>query len=491
MKKLIRRRDFLAQTGLSIASLPLFSTNIFSASQESLKQTGKPKKVIIIGAGLAGLTAAYELKRVGHEVIILEARLRPGGRIYTLRAPFSDGMYAEAGASRIPDNHHWTLKYVKRFGLALEPFYPNKMKKVAYIRGKRVKIEPGKDIPLSQLPLSLTLQEQQLGISGIWERYVTPAVNELGNPTQQGWPSAKLNQYDQVTFAEFLRQQGLTEDAIALLESPYYKPEDDQISALWWLREAALLKDQRHEYKIKGGNDLLPKAFAAQLAEHVRYGAAVVRIEQNEHGIGVVYQQAGTQQKLTGDYLICAIPFTTLKRIDVSPAFSTEKQKAIEQHSYDSVTRVFLQVRERPWEGEGLSGFATTDLPEDIWHPTFGHPGKRGILVSYMSGRQARQIATLQEQKRIGYMIQHMDEVFPGVSANVEGGKSYCWDEDEWALGAYSILKPGQMQTLLPYIAGSEGRIHFAGEHTSAWPGWMQGAIESGNRVAREINKSP
>lgn len=490
MTNIIRRRDFLTQVGFTAASLPLFSTEIFPAGQAVAGSRGTPKKVIIIGAGLAGLAAAYELKRVGHEVTILEARLRPGGRVYTLREPFSEGMHAEAGAARIPDTHRWTLKYVKRFGLPLEPFYPDKVTKLAYIRGKRIKIEPGKDIPLFQLPLSLTPQERCLGISGIWERFVAPVVKEMGNPARQGWPPEWLYQYDQTTFAEFLRRQGASEDAIALLELPYYKPEDDRISALWWLREAALLKDQRQEYKIRGGNDLLPKAFAAHLAEQLRYGAPVVRIEQDAHAVRVIYQQAGTYHQLTGDYLICSIPFTTLRRIEISPAFSPEKRRAIEQQAYDSVTRIFLQVKGRQWQSEGLSGFATTDLPEDIWHPTFKHAGRRSILVSYRSGAQARQVAALPEQERIAHTIQQMDQVFPGVRKNFEGGKSFCWDDDEWALGAYSILKPGEMKSLLPHVAGAEGRVHFAGEHTSVWPGWMQGAIESGNRAAREITQA-
>jgi monoamine oxidase len=487
MTSIIRRRDFFRQIAFTGASLPLLSLATLSGGKTAAGHGDRPRKVIIIGAGLAGLTAAYELKQMGHEVTILEARLRPGGRVYTLRETFSEGMYAEAGAARIPDTHGWTLKYVRRFGLPLEPFSPDRGTKLAFIGGKRIRIAPGRELPLSQVPLSLTPEERRLGISGIWERYVAPAVKEMGDPTRQGWPPASLATYDQQTFAEFLRRQGLSEDAIALLELPYYKPQDDRISALWWLREAALLKEQRQEYRIRGGNDLLPKAFAARLGEQLRYGAAVVRIEQDGGAVRVIYQQAGTRQTLKGDYLICAIPFPTLKRIEISPAFSAEKQQAIAQHAYDSVTRVFLQLKGRPWQREGLSGFATTDLPQDVWHPTFRRAGSRSILVAYLSGAQARALAALPEQERMAQTVQRLNQLFPGAAENFEGGKSFCWDEDEWALGAYSILKPGEMRSLLPHVAGSEGRIHFAGEHTSAWPGWMQGAIESGNRAAREV----
>jgi monoamine oxidase len=176
-----------------------------------------------------------------------------------------------------------------------------------------------------------------------------------------------------------------------------------------------------------------------------------------------------------------------LRRIEISPPFSPEKQQAIEQHSYESVTREFLQVRNRCWEREGLSGFAVTDLPEDIWHPTFDQAGRRGILVSHRSGVQARQLASLTEVERIAVVSKQVEKVFPGFGETLESGVSYSWDEDEWARGAYSILKPGEMFSLLPHIARPEGRVHFAGEHTSLWPGWMQGALASGHRVAQEI----
>jgi monoamine oxidase len=463
------------------------SNKLTTLPQKGLQCKGAPKKVIIIGAGLAGLVAGYELTEAGHEVTILEARLRPGGRVYTLREPFSDGMYAEAGAGRIPDNHNWTMKYVKLFGLTLEPFNPSNGVNLSYIRGKRVKAKLNEEIDLSQSSLTLATAERGLDISGLWEKYVTPVLPEMLDPTAPDWPPAALRKYDRMTFAEFLREQGASTDAIMLLEMPFYKPEDDKNSALWWLREAALLQAQRQTYKIRGGNDLLPKAFAARLAEKIRYGAPVMKIEQQARNVGVVYKQTGMPQRLTADYLICTIPFSVLKRIEVVPPFSPEKQRAIARQSYDSVTRIYLQTRTRYWESEGLNGFAITDLPEDIWHATFDQPGHRGILGSYQSGAQAQQTAALPENERINSTIERMEKIFPGLRDNFEGSTTICWDEDEWACGALSILQPGEMFSLFPHIAKPEGRVHFAGEHASAWPGWMQGALESGYHAASEV----
>src|SRR5262245_46133599 len=490
---ILTRRDFLRRSVIAAAPLAA-QLRSQTEGQGQIGSAEASKKVIIIGAGLAGLSAAFELSRSGHEVTLLEARLRPGGRVYTLREPFSDGMYAEAGAARIPDNHQLTLKYIKLFGLTVDPFEPGDLAQVAYIRGRRIKIPAGEEAPLTGLPGALTPEERKGSLAGLWERYVTPVLKEMGNPAATGWPPDSLKKYDLVTFAEFLRRQGSSPDAIALMEAPYYKPEDDTISALWSLREARLLQALRREYKIRGGNDLLPKAFAARLARKIRYGAQVVRIEWDATSVSVLYRQGVATNRLTADYLICAIPLTVLRRIEVSPPFSPEKRRVIEQHSYESATRVFLQTKRLRWQGEGLSGFGFSDHPEAIWRPTFnqsngqmasGQMGGRDILVSYLTGAQSRRMAAMNKDERISSTLDRFVKIFHGLRENFEGGESFCWDEDEWARGAYSILKPWEMFSLLPHVARPEGRVHFAGEHASAWPGWMQGALESGNRAAK------
>src|SRR5215475_9201883 len=235
------RRDFLRRSVIAAAALAAPSRSQTEGQEQNWRAEAS-KKVIIIGAGLAGLSAAFELSRLGHEVTLLEARIRPGGRVYTLREPFSDGMYAEAGAARIPDNHQLTLKYIKLFGLTLDPFESGNLAQVAYIRGRRIKIHAGDEAPLTGFPGALTPEERKGSLADLWERCVAPVFKEIGDPTATDWPPDSLKKYDMVTFAEFLRRQGASPDAIALLEIPYYKPEDDTVSALWSLREAWLLQ---------------------------------------------------------------------------------------------------------------------------------------------------------------------------------------------------------------------------------------------------------
>jgi monoamine oxidase len=155
------------------------------------------------------------------------------------------------------------------------------------------------------------------------------------------------------------------------------------------------------------------------------------------------------------------------------------------------VARVYLQTSKRFWLDEGLSGNASTDLPVNlVFERSIIQPGTRGILESYMAGPQARRLTAMSNGERIRTTLEGMKLVYPDLPSYFEGGAAKSWDDDEWARGAYAWFRPGQMSALLPHIAHAEGRVHFAGEHASTSPGWMQGALESGNRVAREIGEA-
>jgi monoamine oxidase len=475
----MRRRDFLKQTALAAAVTSASARHRFAFGRKALERRGAPKKVIIVGAGLAGLSAAYELTQAGHDVTILEARTRPGGRVHTLRDPFAEGLYAEAGAARIPDHHHFTLKYVELFGLTLDLFQPPAVPSVYHVRGKRIRVTPGQKV---EWPYELTAEERALGLSGMRQKYIWSVLGELGDVTDPSWPSPEtLKKYDQMNRSDFWRSRGASPEAVALLSVGGIDDRAETWSTLFMLRNQALNRKLNRFYKIRGGNDLLPKAFAARLAERIHYAAPVVR---------AVFQRAGTHHTLTGDRLVCAVPFSVQKNIEVSPAFSVEKQRAVEQLPYLSASKIFLQSRKRFWLDEGLSGFATTDLPVgQVWDATYQQPGVRGILQAFPISLHSRRVTAMSEDERIGFALEQVEVIYPGMREHFEGGVTKCWDEDEWARGASAYYKPGQFSTLLPHVARPEGRIHFAGEHTSVWvDGWMQGALESGDRVAREVN---
>ncbi|HEV8426795.1 MAG TPA: FAD-dependent oxidoreductase [Pyrinomonadaceae bacterium] len=397
----ITRRQFLRRSAIAVAAAGLNQSRIPGAVR-NLVLTGPAKKVLILGAGMAGLVAAYELSKSGHDVAVLEARTRPGGRVHTLHEPFSDGLFAEAGAARIPDNHDLTLKYVKEFELPLEPFYPSRLNAVRFDRGRR----------------------EEVPIDGFTDAMTQNYGGELGGSPER------------------------------------------------WR-------------KIVGGTDMLPKAFAQRLGAKIHYGSPVVRIEQDARQARAVFLNAGQRQTLTADRILCTIPFSVLRNIEL-PALSERKRDIIKSTRYDAVSRVYLQTRNRFFEAKGLNGFAFTSGAIEIWQPTWNQPGPRGILMTYARPGEAEKITKLKENDRVATTLNQLDGIFAGLRENFERGATKCWMDDEWSRGAWAFVGLSNFFTAV----SSDDRIHFAGEHLSAWSSWMQGALSSGLRAVKEIDEA-
>jgi monoamine oxidase len=455
-----------------------------------LISTKKPgtKKVIVIGAGLAGLSAAFELLSSGHEVTILEARTRPGGRVYTVREPFSDNIYAEAGAFWIPASHFLTLWYAKLFKLQTYSIEPQTVFSNYHLRDRKLNVAKPVD---NYEWLNIDRGESGLSIEGLQNKYLRRGLEEIGDVTAPAWSAAKFKKYDEITLGDYLRGLGASGGAIELIGLTLGLAGEgiDSCSALAMFREMSLSSSPRY-YKIKGGNDLLPSAFAGKMKSAIEYGAQALRIEQNSTTAGVTYLQGGIEKSIAGDYIVCAIPFSVLRKINITPSFSEGKKKAIEDMRYTSVTRVFLQSKRKFWQDRGLSGYITTDSPvQFVGDATLLQTGNRGILESYTAGAKARRIMALNENERTSFVLKEMNRIYPGIDRSYEGGFTKAWDEDRWASGAYAWFPPEYLSSMQSSISRPEGRIYFAGEHTSSWSGWMQGALESGVRTAQEIKK--
>ena len=478
----MNRRTFLNQSLVGATVLSI------AGPRELLKTA--PKRVIVLGAGLAGLSAAYEIDKAGHDVTVLEARSRPGGRVFTIRGQFADGLYAEAGATNVYDVHSWTTHYLKLLGVELDPVTPPTGASIFHVRGRRLIIKPGEPV---QWPLELTAPEKGMGRRELWQKYVAPTLTELGDPNERNWPRPSFMRYDRMSFTEFLRERGASSGAIEILRlglADQLGEGADKTSALNLLREAIPRALEKQAYVIRGGSDAFPRAFASKLRDRIHYSAVVKRIEHDEREVRVFYDRGGERSMIRGERIICAIPFAVLRTIE-TPGFAREKQRAIAQLANTSVVRVFLQTRDRFWLQEGLNGAATTDLPlMTAFDKAFYLPGPRGMLEVYAAGERARRLAAMPPSERLAFTLSQVEKVHPAIREFYEGGSSVCWDDEEFSRGAYAWFRPGEMTDLMPHIAKPEGRIHFAGDHTSQFPGWMHGALQSGNRAAREVNEA-
>jgi len=481
------RRDFLR---VSISSAATISALRLAAGAQftPLERKGPAKKVIVIGAGLAGLVAAYELTQAGHEVTVFEVQLRPGGRVRTLREPFSDGLYAEAGARLFSDSYPRLIQYAKLFDLPFAPLPASAFASLYYLRGQRLVAKAGEHV---DWPYELSAEEGQIGPGGILAKYVLPVVKQIGDPTRPDWRLDPVKHYDEITFSEFLRRQGASDEAVELLyRTSWFGEGANTTSAMQYLVSyLATFFLGQGLYAFRGGNDLLPRAIAARLRDKIHYGAPVVKFSHGPNGVEAVFQQAGAHHTLEAKHLICAVPFSHLRHMEVSPAFSAQEEALIQDLEYSTVVRVYLQVRRRFWEKEKVSGSAYTDLPimevsEQPFHRPEA-PSPRGILEAYVQGPEALRLAGMDPGERIEFAIEHMEKVHPGLRKYVEGGTSKFWGH-----GAYTQFGPGQMTGWLPLTARPEGPVHFAGEHTSLLAGTMEGALESGQRAAQEVNEA-
>jgi monoamine oxidase len=488
--KSITRREFARRALAGIATTALIPPHLRLLANDPWKPSSTSRKrVIVLGAGLSGLSAAYVLNAAGHDVVVLEARPRPGGRVYTVRDPFPDGLYAEFGATRISDTNDWVMKYVSEFGLALEPFRPAGTRDVVHIRGKRIIVGDEREV---DWPLHLTEEERRLGRPGMREKYIVSAFQEIGDAGAPEAPPRTLARYDSLSFREYFRREGASPDAIELLTLGAGSNEVGQASSLARLRAQVWRGRTTTWTKIRGGNDLLPKAFARALADRIHYHHVVSHVEPSSSGVRVLAERHGLRITLEGDYVISTIPLPVLRTLPVMQALPAGVQHVVREHPYQSCTKVVLQTRSRFWEAEGLSGFASTDRPsQEIWNIAAAQPGPRGLLLVYTNDATIPRLAGPDESGRVRWAVREAEYLFPGLTAEFESGMSHCWDEDPWTRGANPMPRPGSVIEFLTILRKPVGRIMLAGDYASAWPGWMQGAIESGHYAARTIDAAP
>jgi len=449
-------------------------------------------KVIVVGAGLAGLSAAYELVEQGHEVTVLEARNRPGGRVCTLRSPFADGLRAEAGAMDFPDSARLAKRYVKTFGLTTTTPKPEALGTPLHFRGRRF-VLGGKQ--RSEWPFDVTPEERKLDAAGLDNKYFAPATAQLGDVSDPDWDIQRFKRFDEVTLADLMKSQGASDEAVELLAAA-------MTVGYGWRTGSALhrmISDFRlfdlgggTMHFVDGGTDMLPRAFAKALQDRIWYGAPVSRIFQENGGVRAVFRQGAAEQALAADYLICTVPCPVLRRIEISPALPAAKRRILEEIEYTPVTRIFVQTRRRFWRDVGEDGAGNSDLPiKLVAEQPFARPeglGPRGILDCHIRGNGALTAGALDLGRQIELAAANLGKLHPGFESYVEGGASVSWHNDPWAGGGYPWWKPGQLTAWMPELARPEGRLHFAGEHTSHLCRQMEGALMSGNRAAREVH---
>jgi monoamine oxidase len=481
MAGLVDRRAFLmllAMAGLDAAARPI--------------PRASGKRVLVLGAGLSGLAAAWNLMQHGYDVRVFEAQGIPGGRVKTIRSPFENGGYAEAGALRIPNNHRYLMKYIKLMGLESKLVaYEDDGKHLWYLRGKRF------TTPEGEWPLAGLTPEEKTNPLAMVGRYWGPGFQAVGDPTSEDFPTASASTLDRYTLAEFLRKNGASDDWLKVFLAAEGTIGRVNTLAITALEAAPNDGEFTKTYGLVGGNDQLPNALARTLGERVTYNSPVVRLVHGDDGVTVTVRHRSRQHEVRADHCICTLPFPVLRDVEITPGFSDLKMKAIEGYGLAAISRLYFQTRTRFWRDDPLGSLGGlnmvgTDTPvERIWNTSQHQPDPvMGMLQSYMFDENALAFSRISPNQRTSLWIRRIEQFLPGLRHQIAA--SYCkvWHEDPWQKGAFAFMKPNEFTWMWPAARRAEGRVHFAGEHTSVWGAYQNGALESAERCFHEVLQS-
>jgi len=445
--------------------------------------------VVIVGAGMAGLVAAYELQRAGHEVIILEATQRVGGRILTVRGPFPDGLYAEAGAMRLPTTHRLTQAYIQQFGLVTIPFTGASPNAFYFFGGRRYPRHLVEQQPA--LPgLDLAHAQSNATIVEWWAAFVRQAANQVETEPSH-WDSL-LRIYGDESLWSFFKRHGWSDAAITafgLIEGlePVLSASFLELLQLEMQWQGAAM------VQIVGGMDRLPQAFLPALRGAIRFGAELVALDYTANSVTCHYRTPSGREQVTSDFAVITLPYPALRFVEQLQPFSPAKQTALRQLHYENAIKVMLHCRRRFWEeDEGLFGGATvTDLPiRLIYYPEHGGETGQGVLMGcYTYGEDAKRWVMLDEEERIERVVTEVARVHSQITTEYVSGITKVWGDDRFAGGCFALFEPGQQARLYPAMVAPEGRIYFAGEHVSLKHMWIEGAVESGLHAAQAIHE--
>ena len=484
------------------------------SSESAVSQSmGDGKRVVILGAGIAGLVAAYELDMLGYECTILEATARAGGRNLTVRGgdvieeerngrqrvdfDIEDDLYANMGPARIPYHHQTILGYCKEFGVSLEVFVNDNrgafFQSPSSFGGQRVE---GRRLHADQRGYIAELLAKAVNRNALKQELTEEDKDNLlkmlkdfgklgSGYTYAGTDRAgHKGQYVHKALggAEPVESLGLRQ-VLEGLGAPPLQSDD-----LWWrmLHWGHDLDQQATLFQPVGGMDRIVQEFETRVGHLIRYNSVVEDISnQSEGGVRIAYSQQGVMMEpVAADFAVCTIPLTVLK--DISNNFSNETEKTIAAIPYDTAVKIAFQGKYRFWEEDdqiygGISWTHAGDVMQ-IWYPSNGYHRDKGIIMgAYIFGvpgidRDASlRFANMSYQGRLDAAIQAGERIHRGYGLKVENGVSRAWSEVVFQKGSW----PDFDSVPVEHLKEPDGAVYFAGDHTSALSGWQEGAALS------------
>lgn len=443
--------------------------------------TKKSKKVIVAGAGIAGLCCAYELMKMGHEVTVLEASGRHGGHVYTVRDGLSDGLYADGGAEHfIKPGYERYWEYTKEFNLTVLP-YPRR-KDMMHVIDKKIYTDEMLADPVVLKNFGLNEREIiYIDQYSFWELPTLFMKPYLGKFKDEYQPfGIGYDDLDAVPVSEIYKKEGASPGALRILGG-------NNTSALFKLWQAAILQFRsmpifnKNCFRLKGGNQELPDAFAKRLGERVKLNCPIISIKNTSEHVTVTYLELGKEAEIKADYLASCLPIPAFRKIPVTPSFPPEKQYVIDNLTYDSYSHFIFQASSKFWIEDGFKSInMELDHPEIslVWQVADEVDTHRVILLADGPGGVSPQRA-----------LAAFREVYPGKHDTIEQVLVKDWTKDQYSPNCERVSFPmGTLKKFWPHLLTPMGRIHFAGAYADNLNKGQEAATRSANRVAREID---
>lgn len=510
----LSRRSFLEKSSVlsGMAYPAMLALNMLPAAPApafNLPKTNKHKSVVILGGGLAGLATAYELSRLGYTCKILEARTRSGGRCWSVRknaanqevgarkqtATFEDGLYFNAGPSRIPHHHEITLHYCRELGVPLE-VYNNVNEAAYYFSEGNGKLSNKK----------IRMREIHNDMRGYMAELLAKAVD-------QGQVDMAMSPEDAACVVEYLRAEGgldIDKAYKATARRGYRQSPGagdtpgtiDNPHTLLDIIHAGLLEPDfynvaEYTYELQmtmfqavGGMDKISQAFESAVADSLELDAQVKRIVNTEQGVEVVYLQGGKEKKEKADLCVCTLPLPILSNLEHN--FSSDVSRAIDFASYINTGKIGLQFNRRFWEeDENIYGGIThtNNQLTQIFYPSNDYQSKKGVLIGYYNfNENAVAVGKLSPEAREKLALEKGSLIHPQYPDAFESSFSVSWHLTPYSMGGWAVYNTDTRQRLYKAFLKPDKQVYFAGEHTTYLNAWMAGALASARRAVTAIH---
>jgi monoamine oxidase len=486
------RRGLLKGAGGAVAGATILGSLAGPAWAAAPRRSTPDTRVVVVGAGLAGLTAAYRLQQAGIFADVYEATDRMGGRCWTGRGDFADGQIYEHGGELIDSNHLEIKQLAQELGLTLDNLYTsetNGTEQLGYFFGR---------------PYTYTQMTNDL--KTIWQQ-IHSDISAASYPTLYSSFTARGQVLDQMTLYQWIENYvpgGHSSSLGQLLDVAYnieYGAEtkvQSSLNMLYLLGYAGpgqfrTFGKSNEKFHVHGGNDQIPQILAQKLGAQITPSAPLTVIKRNTDGTyALTFGNGSGSFTRTADHVVLALPFTILRGLNFSKAgFNAVKTTAINELGMGTNAKVHVQFTSRFWRDQGCTGETYADTGyQNTWESSRAQAGASGMLVWYTGGNPGVAVGSNTPQWQVtNNFLPKIEPVLPGATAHWNGKviRDY-WTAYPWTKGSYSYWKAGQYTKFSGAEKERSNNCHFCGEHTSQdFQGYLQGGVETGERAANEI----